>query len=86
MQNFNSLVAQTLLDGLRVRFMLSRSVRIPISIVFWLFASASSPQIGLGQTESTKFFEENIRPLLVQHCIACHGPDKSESSLRLDQP
>jgi hypothetical protein len=44
------------------------------------------PQVGFGQTESTKFFEESIRPLLVQHCIACHGPDKSESSLRLDQP
>ena len=33
-----------------------------------------------------KFFEEHIRPILVQHCIACHGPSKSESSLRLDQP
>lgn len=86
MQNFNSLVAQTLLEGLRVRVMFSRSVRIPIWIVLGLFISASLPQIGLGQTEPTKFFEENIRPLLVQHCIACHGPDKSESSLRLDQP
>ncbi|MFN7794399.1 MAG: c-type cytochrome domain-containing protein, partial [Planctomycetota bacterium] len=66
--------------------MFCRSVRIPISIVLWLFISTSLPQVGLGQTESTKFFEENIRPLLVQHCIACHGPDKSESSLRLDQP
>jgi mono/diheme cytochrome c family protein len=35
---------------------------------------------------STKFFEEHIRPILVQHCIACHGPDKSESTLRLDLP
>lgn len=30
------------------------------------------------------FFEEKIRPLLVQHCQECHGPDHQESGLRLD--
>ncbi|MDA7911767.1 PSD1 and planctomycete cytochrome C domain-containing protein [bacterium] len=30
------------------------------------------------------FFENRIRPLLVQHCIECHGPAKSENGLRLD--
>ena len=30
------------------------------------------------------FFENQIRPLLVRHCIDCHGPKKSESGLRLD--
>ncbi|MCP4774086.1 MAG: DUF1549 domain-containing protein, partial [Planctomycetaceae bacterium] len=30
------------------------------------------------------FFENKIRPLLVQHCIECHGPAKSENGLRLD--
>lgn len=30
------------------------------------------------------FFETSIRPLLVAHCQACHGPDKQESDLRLD--
>ena len=34
--------------------------------------------------ESLAFFENEIRPLLVQHCIECHGPKKSESGLRLD--
>ncbi len=29
-------------------------------------------------------FENQIRPLLVKHCIGCHGPKKSESNLRLD--
>ena len=29
-------------------------------------------------------FERDIRPLLVKHCIECHGPTKSESDLRLD--
>lgn len=30
-------------------------------------------------------FENEIRPLLIEHCIACHGPQKSEAGLRLDQ-
>jgi hypothetical protein len=29
-------------------------------------------------------FENNVRPLLVTHCIKCHGPQKAESDLRLD--
>ncbi len=30
------------------------------------------------------FFEKKIRPLLVKHCLACHGSKKQESGLRLD--
>ncbi len=29
-------------------------------------------------------FENRVRPLLVEHCLACHGPKKQESNLRLD--
>jgi hypothetical protein len=29
-------------------------------------------------------FEKEIRPLLVQHCLKCHGPDKQKAGLRLD--
>jgi mono/diheme cytochrome c family protein len=31
-----------------------------------------------------KFFETNIRPLLVKNCVGCHGPKKHKSGLRLD--
>lgn len=33
-----------------------------------------------------RFFESKIRPLLVQHCFECHGPDSGdgESNLRMD--
>ncbi|HSG69250.1 MAG TPA: c-type cytochrome domain-containing protein, partial [Planctomycetaceae bacterium] len=34
--------------------------------------------------ESEAFFENNIRPLLLDRCVRCHGPKKSESGLRLD--
>ncbi|MCP4887844.1 MAG: DUF1553 domain-containing protein [Planctomycetaceae bacterium] len=30
------------------------------------------------------FFEARIRPLLVKHCVACHGDKKQEGGLRLD--
>ncbi len=31
-----------------------------------------------------QFFEEHVRPLLFEHCYACHGEKKQESALRLD--
>ena len=29
-------------------------------------------------------FEREIRPLLLEHCVGCHGPDKQKANLRLD--
>ncbi len=31
-----------------------------------------------------KFFEEQVRPILVEHCQKCHGPTKQQADLRLD--
>ncbi len=31
-----------------------------------------------------QFFESKVRPLLIENCIKCHGPEKQEGSLRLD--
>ncbi|HEX3725355.1 MAG TPA: DUF1549 domain-containing protein, partial [Pirellulales bacterium] len=39
---------------------------------------------GSAETNGTEFFEQQIRPLLADHCVACHGPKKQEGSLRLD--
>src|SRR5258708_21960612 len=30
------------------------------------------------------FFERRVRPVLAEHCVACHGPKKQEAGLRLD--
>ena len=38
---------------------------------------------GLAQTD-VEFFEARIRPLLVTHCLKCHGEQKQEADLRLD--
>ncbi len=34
--------------------------------------------------EQTRFFESKVRPVLVEQCIKCHGPDKQKAGLRLD--
>src|SRR5215218_5402129 len=44
-------------------------------------AAATDPKPDAAQTE---FFEKNVRPLLVEHCQSCHGPDKQKGGLRLD--
>lgn len=36
------------------------------------------------RTAQVQFFESKIRPLLVEHCVRCHGEKKQESELRLD--
>jgi len=31
------------------------------------------------------FFQESVGPILKKNCLACHGPEKSEGRLRIDQ-
>lgn len=56
---------------------------LTVAVVLW-FACSS-----LGQehrAEDIEFFENKIRPVLVEHCFECHGPqaDPAEANLRLD--
>jgi mono/diheme cytochrome c family protein len=34
--------------------------------------------------EQIEFFEKQVRPVLVEHCVSCHGPKKQSAGLRLD--
>jgi mono/diheme cytochrome c family protein len=47
---------------------------------------AAAPQSDRSDAEraAEQFFERKIRPVVVQHCQPCHGPEKSEGGLRLD--
>ncbi|MCS6975658.1 MAG: PSD1 and planctomycete cytochrome C domain-containing protein [Gemmatales bacterium] len=36
--------------------------------------------------EGIEFFEKHVRPLLLEHCTACHGSQKQRGGLRLDSP
>jgi len=40
--------------------------------------------VGADPTDASSHFERVIRPLLVNRCGDCHGPDTQESRLRLD--
>ena len=31
-----------------------------------------------------EFFEKSVRPVLIDRCISCHGPEKAKNDLRLD--
>ncbi len=53
------------------------------AMVLCLFA-ADAPANGEPTAEQIKFFETSIRPVLVEHCLKCHGEDKQWANLRLD--
>ncbi len=44
----------------------------------------ASNSFGQG-ADSAVDFQQQIRPLLVKHCVSCHGPEKQKGNLRLDQ-
>lgn len=62
-----------------------RSARLPSSLLSsalltGLFAFTAESILAAGAVD----FEKDIRPLLQQRCVACHGPDKQKAGLRLD--
>jgi hypothetical protein len=48
-----------------------------------LFALATASNTR-GDDDPIEFFENSVRPLLVERCIKCHGPDKQKGGMRLD--
>ncbi len=50
-------------------------------------ASTYSQEVGLSQ-EAELSFNQDIRPILTNNCVACHGPDEEsrEGDVRLDVP
>ncbi|MBX3448075.1 MAG: PSD1 domain-containing protein [Planctomycetaceae bacterium] len=58
---------------------------------FAIFLAVMSSSPGLrgaddndAKRKSLEFFESRVRPVLVEHCQKCHGPDKQWAGLRLD--
>ncbi|MDB6139037.1 MAG: Planctomycete cytochrome, partial [Verrucomicrobiaceae bacterium] len=50
------------------------------SFLALLFGSAAAVR----GAEDTDFFEKKVRPLLAEHCLECHGPEKHKGGLRWD--
>jgi mono/diheme cytochrome c family protein len=52
----------------------------------WLIGLLILPVLGPGPAAAQdETFQTVVSPFLKKHCYACHGPDKQESRLRLDQ-
>ena len=60
------------------------AVRVSVLCAASLLVIVWHPRADGADRESLVFFENEVRPLLVQRCVKCHGPKKSESDLRLD--
>jgi hypothetical protein len=42
------------------------------------------PLAGAAEPVDAEFFEKKVRPVLLAHCVGCHGPEKQKGGLRLD--
>ncbi len=49
-----------------------------------LTASASTICAAEPTREQVEFFEEEVRPILAEHCFECHGPETQRGELRVD--
>jgi mono/diheme cytochrome c family protein len=64
------------------------AIALGLLTLSWLATAESGEPEPAGPAVATaeqlKFFESKVRPLLVENCHKCHGPDKQKGSLRLD--
>ena len=72
---------------LRMRMIACRRTASAFSffVATWLVAGIASAESS-GQLSGEEFFENRIRPVLVEKCLSCHGSDNAEQGLRLDAP
>ena len=51
-----------------------------------LAALTAAARVGAAEPSANQieFFETRVRPLLVEKCVRCHGPQKQKADLRLD--
>ena len=57
-----------------------RRLRPALMLVLGLVGS----QLSAAEEEALKDFESQVRPLLIDHCVKCHGPQKQRGGLRVD--
>ena len=54
-----------------------------VPLIAFGFSLLSAGMVVRGE-EKAEFFEKKVRPLLVEHCLECHGPEKHKGGLRWD--
>ena len=70
-----------------MNILFTKSLRDPLQATVitavMVLLSVSPQSVVAGDAED--FFEQRIRPLLLDKCIECHGPTKQENGVRLDR-
>ena len=51
----------------------------------WTASAIAADSSAEEQLAQAKFFETEVRPLLIKHCYECHAEEKQKGGLRLDQ-
>jgi ankyrin repeat protein len=57
---------------------------VPVLAVCLALATPVTAQTPAAAAETRVNYDTQIRPILAQHCYACHGPEAQQSGLRLD--
>ena len=66
-------------------FQIDKAFVLVISAAFLAqFNEVCADEAAITNREAVEFFERRVWPVLVEHCVKCHGPRKQESGLRLD--
>lgn len=60
------------------------SRRITPAVCLLLLLSVFTASADAAPSPSLSSFEDKVRPILVKHCVGCHGRDKPKAKLRLD--
>ncbi|MFN9913818.1 MAG: c-type cytochrome domain-containing protein, partial [Pirellulaceae bacterium] len=55
-------------------------IRVPL-----VFLALACLPVRWGWSVTAVDFSRDIQPLLAEHCLQCHGPDKAEAGLDLTQ-
>jgi cytochrome c553 len=66
---------------------MARLVLAPLGLGVCLLALPAGPACAGGPpspASPSDFFEKAVRPILVEQCVRCHGPEKQKGKLRLD--
>jgi hypothetical protein len=66
----------------------SRGVQVLCVLAGLVWGLVYGPAVCLGfdpdRPEGERFFEQQVRPILVEKCLGCHGAEKQQGGLRLD--
>jgi mono/diheme cytochrome c family protein len=69
-----------------VRFEVLPVLAVAVAMILSAIAVAGDASPGVTKLDPAEeeFFEVKVRPVLSEHCLGCHGPEKSKAGLRLD--